>query len=124
METTKLPEWGILLPGSEEWDVAWARLNEVYGDTVCQDPGTGEVWQYMSSSLRPEEAREASRSPEALYLHEFRHRWLPLEFWPVSERGNRLRERNQRKYIRFYSSPGWTPPSIEEVRRSLEEEGR
>ena len=47
------------------WERAWDLLAGSYGDWACEDPVTGEVWQYMGTVIEGEGGR-----------HEFRHRSL------------------------------------------------
>ena len=68
--------------GSPEWDRAWSEIARRYGDTACECPVTGEMWQYMGTVER------AGR-----YVHEFRHRNLPA--------------RNARVYDQVVASFGW-----------------
>ena len=51
-----------LQQGSPAWDDAWAQIARIFGDTACECPETGEVWQYMGTWNGE---------------HEFRHRNLP-----------------------------------------------
>lgn len=34
---------------SPEWKLIWGELEKAFGDTKCECPDTGEVWQYMGS---------------------------------------------------------------------------
>ena len=56
----------FLTEGGQEWDRAWAEIERRYGDTACECPATGEVWQYMGTVERT-----------GRYEHQFRHRNLP-----------------------------------------------
>lgn len=58
--------WYMARRDSAAWVEAWAALLEEFGDTVCQDPDTGECWQYMGTE----------RSTSGLWTHCFRHRAL------------------------------------------------
>lgn len=53
---------------SREWARMWSALEAIYGDRVCENPRSGEVWQYMGTVRDPE-------GPG--FRHEFRHRDYP-----------------------------------------------
>jgi hypothetical protein len=114
----ELPDLWFVYQGDPEWEAMWGRVNDLYPDMLCEDPETGEVWQYMGSSRRPEAAHNGSTS---LYLHSFRHRALPLELHHPYDRAHVVRIRNRRKYLRFQSTPGWTPPRASVEPRAPEE---
>jgi hypothetical protein len=80
--------WANLDRGSDEWDYAWAIIAAKHGDTVCQDPTTGEVWQYMGSY-----------DEGAGWFHGFRHRDL-------NGLGRALED--------ISASPEWAPEDVRE----------
>jgi hypothetical protein len=77
-------EINFLDEGSQEWDRAWSEIARRYGDTACECPATGEMWQYMGTVERA-----------GHLVHEFRHRNLPA--------------RNARVYDQVVASFGWLP---------------
>lgn len=88
--------------GDPEWDVMWSRLTQIFGDPVCEDPDTGEVWQYMGTVERPGGG----------WRHEFRHRSIP---WPLLRRLHHhgmalaLSPSERRQYLHLHASEGWAP---------------
>lgn len=61
----------FLDPTLKGWERAWAVLEARYGNRLCQDATTGEVWQYMGSTDSE---------------HQFRHRALVRGMDPVGYR--------------------------------------
>ena len=61
----------VLDPTLKGWERAWAVIEARYGNRICQDRATGEVWQYMGSTESE---------------HQFRHRALVRGMDPVGYR--------------------------------------
>jgi len=53
--------------GHKGWERAWGVIATEYGDFSCENPHSGEVWQYMGSTATE---------------HQFRHRDLFGSFEP------------------------------------------
>lgn len=49
--------------GCGEWDAAWAKVATQYGDGVCRNERSGEVWEYMGTHYSG-----------GRWVHQFRHR--------------------------------------------------
>lgn len=53
----------FLKVGSPTWNLVWERIRDRYGDQACRCEQTGEVWQYMGSTVNGDDVE-----------HQFRHR--------------------------------------------------
>ena len=57
---------------SAGWERIWTVLAGLYGSRDCEDPGSGECWQYMGAAP----ARGQIGKPAGSVVHQFRHRCL------------------------------------------------
>ncbi|MBS1153217.1 MAG: hypothetical protein H6Q89_4915 [Myxococcaceae bacterium] len=81
---------------SREWHRAWKELARLSGDRDCmaECPISGEVWQYMGSTILL-----------GHWEHSFRHRNHPAS--------------NTRRLVWIPASPGWVPDEQRPAHRTL-----
>lgn len=64
----------LMSPNNVGWDSAWAKIEKVFGDKFCECPETGEVWQYMGSTIKPPYVDSTGKVLFQTVIHQFRHR--------------------------------------------------